>query len=115
MVNPTWNAADETEQFGPEGCLSIPGLRFDCRRFEHVVASGWDLHGEPQTVEGTALVARAIQHETDHLDGVLFLDKLDPETRARGDGRDPPGARGSTWRRRRRSGRARTRSSARAT
>jgi len=81
MVNPTWNAADDTEQFGPEGCLSIPGLRFDCRRFEHVVASGWDLHGEPQTVEGTALVARAIQHETDHLDGVLFLDKLDPETR----------------------------------
>ena len=74
----------------PEGCLSIPGLRFDCRRFEHVVATGWDLHGEPQTVEGTALVARAIQHETDHLDGVLFLDKLDAETRREAMGRDPP-------------------------
>ena len=81
MVNPTWDAADDEEQFGPEGCLSIPGLRFDCRRHQHVVAPGWDLHGEPDTVEGTALLARCIQHETDHLDGVLFLDKLDPETR----------------------------------
>jgi peptide deformylase len=81
LVNPEWNAVDESEQFGPEGCLSIPGLKFDCRRFDHVVARGWDVHGEPLSVEGTALTARAIQHETDHLDGVLFVDKLDAATR----------------------------------
>ena len=81
MINPEWNAADATEQVGPEGCLSIPGLRVDCRRWDHVVARGWDLHGEPQEVEGTAMIARAIQHETDHLDGVLFLDRLDPAAR----------------------------------
>ena len=81
MVNPEWTVLDETEQLGPEGCLSIPGFRWDCRRYDHVVARGWDLHGEPQEIEGTAMLARAIQHETDHLDGVLFLDKLDPATR----------------------------------
>jgi len=81
LINPEWNALDDEEQFGPEGCLSIPGLRADCRRFAHVVARGWDQHGEPREVEGTALLARALQHETDHLDGVLFLDRLDPEAR----------------------------------
>jgi peptide deformylase len=81
MVNPEWTVLDETEQVGPEGCLSIPGFRWDCRRYDHVVARGWDLHGEPQEIEGTAMLARAIQHETDHLDGVLFLDRLDPATR----------------------------------
>ena len=81
LVNPEWTTVDGTEQFGPEGCLSIPGLRFDCRRYAHVVARGRDLHGELQVVEGTELVARAIQHETDHLDGVLFVDRLDPAAR----------------------------------
>ena len=81
LINPEWNALDDTEQFGPEGCLSIPGLRADCRRYDHVVARGWDMHGEPQEIEGTALLARAVQHETDHLDGVLFVDRLDEETR----------------------------------
>jgi peptide deformylase len=46
-----------------------------------VVARGWDMHGEPVTVEGSELLARCIQHETDHLDGVLFVDRLDAETR----------------------------------
>ena len=83
LVNPTWNAVDGEEQLGPEGCLSIPGLGWDCRRALNVVATGWNMHGEPITVEGTAKLARAIQHETDHLDGVLFVDRLDPETRKR--------------------------------
>ena len=81
LVNPDVAPVGEETEEAPEGCLSLPGFRWDCRRFEHVVASGWDLHGEPQTVEGTALVARAIQHETDHLDGILFVDRLDPATR----------------------------------
>jgi peptide deformylase len=45
------------------------------------VARGWNEHGEPVTVEGSEMLARCIQHETDHLDGVLFVDRLDPEAR----------------------------------
>ena len=81
LVNPTFEAVGEEEQIGPEGCLSIPGLSWDCRRHLHVVARGLDMHGEPVVVEGTAKLARCIQHETDHLDGVLFVDRLDAETR----------------------------------
>ncbi len=80
LVNPVLELSAE-EQLGPEGCLSIPELRFDCRRALSVVAKGFDLHGEPVTIEGSELLARAIQHETDHLDGVLFVDRLDPEER----------------------------------
>ena len=71
----------DEEQFGPEGCLSIPGMSWDCRRHLHVVARGFDMYGEPVTVEGSEILARCIQHEVDHLDGVLFVDRLDPETR----------------------------------
>lgn len=81
LVNPTWDVVGDEEQLGPEGCLSIPGLRWDCRRHLHVVARGWDMHGEPLVVEGSEMLARCIQHETDHLDGVLFVDRLDAETR----------------------------------
>ncbi len=80
LVNPVLDLSDE-EQLGPEGCLSIPELTFDCRRAMSVVAKGFDLHGEPVTIEGSELLARALQHETDHLDGVLFIDRLDDETR----------------------------------
>ena len=82
LVNPDVAAVGEEIQDGPEGCLSIPGLRYDCRRHLHVVASGWNMHGDPVRVEGSELLARAIQHETDHLDGVLFIDRLDTEARA---------------------------------
>jgi peptide deformylase len=81
LVNPTFEAVGDEEQFGPEGCLSIPGMSWDCRRHLNVVARGVDMYGEPLVVEGTEILARCIQHETDHLDGVLFLDRLDPETR----------------------------------
>jgi peptide deformylase len=82
LVNPDVAAVGEEIQDGPEGCLSIPGLRYDCRRHLHVVASGWNMHGDPVRVEGSELLARAIQHETDHLDGVLFVDRLDEVARA---------------------------------
>ncbi len=81
LVNPTFDLVGEEEQVGPEGCLSIPGLSWDCRRHLHVIAHGLDMYGEPVAVEGTEMLARCIQHETDHLDGVLFVDRLDPETR----------------------------------
>ena len=83
LVNPTFEAVGDEEQLGPEGCLSIPGMAWDCRRHLHVVAHGLDMYGEPVTVEGTEVLARCIQHETDHLDGVLFVDRLDAETRKR--------------------------------
>jgi peptide deformylase len=81
LVNPVLHFPDDDEQDGPEGCLSIPGLSFDCRRRANVVAHGQNMYGDPVTVEGTALLSRCIQHETDHLDGVLFVDRLDPATR----------------------------------
>ena len=80
LVNPVLDLSDETQD-GDEGCLSIPGLTIDCRRALSVVARGFDRHGEPVTIEGSELLARAIQHETDHLDGVLFVDRLTPELR----------------------------------
>ncbi|HEY2205819.1 MAG TPA: peptide deformylase [Pseudonocardia sp.] len=83
LVNPTFDVVGEDTQDGPEGCLSIPGLTWDCRRHLHVIASGWNVHGDPVRLEGSELLARCVQHETDHLDGVLFVDRLDAETRRR--------------------------------
>jgi peptide deformylase len=80
LINPVLDLSEETQD-GAEGCLSIPGLSIDCRRALRVVATGFDMYGEPVTIEGSELLARAIQHETDHLDGVLFLDRLSPENR----------------------------------
>jgi peptide deformylase len=81
LINPRLHFPSEEEQDGPEGCLSIPGLSFDCRRRANVVAHGQNMFGDPVTIEGTATLARCLQHETDHLDGVLFVDRLDVETR----------------------------------
>ena len=80
LVNPTLDLSEE-EQEGDEGCLSFPGLAYETRRAYGVVAKGQDMHGEPLVIEGTMLLARAIQHETDHLDGVLFIDRLDKAQR----------------------------------
>jgi peptide deformylase len=80
LVNPSLDLSDETQD-GDEGCLSLPGLAFDTRRAMRVVAKGFDMHGEPVVVEGSELLARCVQHETDHLDGILFVDRLDTATR----------------------------------
>ena len=80
LVNPDLDLSEEMQD-GEEGCLSLPGLSFDTTRAMRVVAKGFDMHGEPVVLEGSELKARAIQHETDHLDGVLFVDRLDTETR----------------------------------
>lgn len=81
LVNPVLRFPDEEEQDGPEGCLSIPGIYFDTKRRMNVVAKGFNEYGDPVQIVGTGLMARCLQHETDHLDGVLFLDRLDPEAR----------------------------------
>jgi peptide deformylase len=80
LVNPSLELSEET-QHGLEGCLSIPDLTFECTRALQVVATGFDMYGEPVTLDGSDLLARAIQHETDHLDGILFVDRLDRETK----------------------------------
>jgi peptide deformylase len=80
LVNPTLDLSEEVQD-GPEGCLSLPDLTFDCRRALSVVAKGFNMHGDPVVIEGSEMLARAIQHETDHLDGVLFIDRLDREAR----------------------------------
>lgn len=80
LINPQLTLTEET-QTGEEGCLSIPGLAFDCTRAYGTVARGFDMYGEPVVIEGTEALARCLQHETDHLDGVLFVDRLDPAAR----------------------------------
>ena len=80
LINPELELSDET-QLGPEGCLSIPDLTFDCVRALRTVAKGFNMYGDPVSIEGSDLLSRALQHETDHLDGVLFVDRLDRATR----------------------------------
>lgn len=70
----------EPEPVG-EGCLSVPGLWHDAMRHPWARVEGIDLDGEPVVLEGEGLLAQALQHETDHLDGKLYLDRLPPETR----------------------------------
>lgn len=81
IINPELYFPDDEEQDGPEGCLSIPGIYIDTKRRLNVVAKGFNEFGEPVRLIGTGQMARCCQHETDHLDGVLFLDRLDPKSR----------------------------------
>lgn len=73
LINPEI-ISREGEQLGPEGCLSIPGLTGDVRRAMTVKVKGLDRNGNEIEIEGSELLARCIQHEVDHLDGVLFTD-----------------------------------------
>jgi peptide deformylase len=80
LINPVLDLSAETET-DDEGCLSIPGLAFPTPRAWGAVAKGFNMYGDPVTIEGTDLLARCVQHETDHLDGILFIDRLDPDQR----------------------------------
>ncbi len=73
LVNPEIIESDG-EQVGPEGCLSLPGLQGDVARPKHVVCKALDRDMKEITVEGEGLLARAICHELDHLDGILYKD-----------------------------------------
>lgn len=75
LINPEFVAREGT-QFEEEGCLSAPGFNATVVRPEKVTVKGLDRRGEPQTIEGTGLLARAFQHEVDHLDGTVFIDRL---------------------------------------
>jgi peptide deformylase len=80
LVNPTLDLGDEIQE-GQEGCLSFPELSFETPRAVRAVAKGFNMHGDPITIEGTELLARCLQHETDHLNGVLFIDRMSSEQR----------------------------------
>ena len=80
LVNPQLTLSDEMQD-GEEGCLSFPEIRYQTPRAMRAVAKGFNMYGEPIMVEGSEFLARALQHETDHLNGILFIDKLLPEDR----------------------------------
>jgi len=80
MINPELVEA-EGEILSEEGCLSIPDFREDVRRARRVLLRGLDRHGRALEIEGEELLARIFQHEMDHLDGLLFVDRLSPAKR----------------------------------
>jgi peptide deformylase len=99
VINPTIDETDG-EWVYDEGCLSVPGLSWEIVRPKRVHLTGIDLDGNELSVEADDLLARCFQHELDHLDGVLLLERLDPDTRKqalksireRGIGVEPAGA-----------------------
>src|SRR5690554_4014546 len=82
VVNPTLELAGE-EVVEEEGCLSLPGLWFPTPRAARATVRGIDQDGRPVTISGSGALARVLQHEYDHLDGVLYVDRLRGETRRR--------------------------------
>lgn len=80
LVNPSLDLSIEMQD-GDEGCLSFPDMVYPTPRALRAVAKGFNMHGDPIIVEGSELLARALQHETDHLDGILFIDRLSTEDR----------------------------------
>ena len=82
IINPEIVEADGEVVFD-EGCLSIPELRFEIVRPQKITLRGVDLHGQEIVIEDDEFLARALQHEMDHLDGVLLLDRLEPADRKR--------------------------------
>jgi peptide deformylase len=78
VVNPRIVQHGDGEDRAPEGCLSVPGVSEVVARPERVVLEGFDPAGTPLRIEAGGLLARVLQHEVDHLDGVLFFDRLSP-------------------------------------
>jgi peptide deformylase len=81
LLNPCITAS-EGEQTSEEGCLSVPEVTAPIRRAARVRVEAQDLDAKPLRIEATGLLARALQHEVDHLNGILFLDRMDAATRA---------------------------------
>ncbi|HEY2800730.1 MAG TPA: peptide deformylase [Chthoniobacterales bacterium] len=80
LVNPELSLGAETE-VGVEGCLSFPEITADILRAAAIVARAETLEGEPIEIEATGLLARALQHEVDHLNGILFIDRMSAATK----------------------------------
>ncbi|MBT4530731.1 MAG: peptide deformylase [Phycisphaerae bacterium] len=75
-INPRLEIIDKTLEIDEEGCLSLPEIRGDIRRSVGIKISGWDMNGNHAEMVSDAFIARVWQHENDHLDGVLILDKM---------------------------------------
>ena len=80
IVNPTIVEA-RGEWLHEEGCLSVPGLAFEIVRPKEVHVTGWDIAGNELSIDGDEMLARLLQHEIDHLDGILLIERLDPDQR----------------------------------
>jgi peptide deformylase len=81
LVNPVLEESAETTEKEPEGCLSIPGIQVEVERSTQIRVLAQDASGAPLELEASGLLARILQHEIDHLDGVLILDRTDRESR----------------------------------
>ena len=81
VVNPEIEWSSRDKEFMEEGCLSLPGVHVDVERPVHVRVTAQDAYGEPVVIEASGLEARVIQHETDHLDGVLIVDRTSRDQR----------------------------------
>ncbi len=81
VIDPVLVELSDEKLVEDEGCLSIPGLTFPVERSIRAAVEGLDVKGEQIRIEGEGLLARVFQHEIDHLDGVLFIDRIDPELR----------------------------------
>ena len=81
ILNPVLVELAGEPELVDEGCLSVPGLWYPTKRYPFARVTGIDLEGNPVAVAGEGLMAQALQHETDHLDGLLYLDRLDKENR----------------------------------
>lgn len=81
ILNPKIESLGGQKKLIDEGCLSVPGLWHKTPRFEQATVVGIDLEGKELRLSGSGLMAQAIQHECDHLDGYLYLDRLEPEER----------------------------------
>ncbi len=75
LINPIIIKKSEDCELGNEGCLSVPGVFGEVERFSEVTVTGLNRFGKNITITGTGLLARALQHEIDHLDGILFIEK----------------------------------------
>jgi len=78
LINPEVVESGRKKDKGPEGCLSIPGMEEVVERPETVTVEGLNPDGEPFSMQVSGLLSRALQHEIDHLDGILFIDRLSP-------------------------------------
>jgi peptide deformylase len=81
IINPVLVEVSGEPELVDEGCLSIPGFYFERLRYPFARVTGTDIHGTPIELSGTGVMAQALQHETDHLDGKLYIDGLEKQVR----------------------------------
>ena len=81
VINPVLDEVRGDPVLTDEGCLSVPGFTFPRSRYPWARVSGVDVNGDPVVIEGGGLLAQAIQHEVDHLNGLLYIEGLDPDVK----------------------------------